>query len=324
MGMMQPGIGRRLQLPQVKRASVAGQNLFHAPRRPLDVALAGMQGQVATARTLDPVIPDARLISFALDGHAFRLRCPGNLLHAVLHALDPALPSATLPSDDLLALLLQLAAAPLPLEVQGIAPDSGRLADAHPVTLHAGGRTWAGELAGDLAAWPMQAGLPPSALALALPAAVCLGTTGLTAGMVASLQAGDAVLLETGLGVRQPAWLAVAGSWRGRVVRTGNGWQLTEAPHPAAGKDGMMADTGDGGGLARPEDVPVLLAFEVGRTELTVGAFARLGPGSILELGRGAAELVEIRANGRSIGRGELVEVEGTVAVRIVRLFDAG
>ncbi len=83
-------------------------------------------------------------------------------------------------------------------------------------------------------------------------------------------------------------------------------------------------DPGPGPPAADPDAIPITLTFEVGRLEVTLGELRRLGPGSVLQLGRGAGELVTIAAHGRTIGRGELVEVEGAVAVRIVRLFDHG
>ena len=75
---------------------------------------------------------------------------------------------------------------------------------------------------------------------------------------------------------------------------------------------------------ADPDDIPVALSFEVGRLTMPLGQLRRLGPGSVIELHRSRQELVEIAAHGRSIGQGELVEIEGAVGVRIVRLFDHG
>ncbi len=67
------------------------------------------------------------------------------------------------------------------------------------------------------------------------------------------------------------------------------------------------------------DDLPIRLVFEVGRIEITLGELARLGVGSVLET-HAAAGLVDIRANGRRIGTGELVTVEGRAAVRLVTI----
>ena len=266
------------------------------------------------------------MVQLAWAGYQFRLRCPTALVRAVLAGLEPSYAHPALPADDLLPLLLQLAAGDWPVEVAAAAP-GGSLPDAVAVTLHAAGQDWPGELAGELSRWPEQFNLPA---ALPLSAAIRFGVTRLPIATVASLQEGDAVLMQTG-GDRVEGRFVVAESWLAGAAQTVHGWRLSEAPRPASkqfggrlGGDWLM--TGDDGedAAARPEDIAITLTFDVGRTEVTVGELARLGAGSILELGRGPDELVEIRANGRRIGRGELVEIDGAVGVRIIRLFDAG
>ena len=84
------------------------------------------------------------------------------------------------------------------------------------------------------------------------------------------------------------------------------------------------ADSPDTLPLAQLDETPVLLSFDVGRLKIPLGELRRLGPGSILAAERSATELVRISAHGQLLGFGELVEVEGAVAVRIVRLFDHG
>lgn len=75
---------------------------------------------------------------------------------------------------------------------------------------------------------------------------------------------------------------------------------------------------------ADPDDLPVTLTFEVGRLHLPLRALRSLAAGSVLDLGCSLAEPVEIAAHGCRIGRGELVEIEGGLGVRIVSLFDHG
>ena len=77
----------------------------------------------------------------------------------------------------------------------------------------------------------------------------------------------------------------------------------------------------DGAPAADPDELPVLLTFEVGRLAIELGQLRRFGPGSVIELPR-RHPLVEIAAHGRRVGEGELVEVDGAVGVRITRLFD--
>ena len=59
-----------------------------------------------------------------------------------------------------------------------------------------------------------------------------------------------------------------------------------------------------------------------GDLEITLAELRRLGPGSVMELPRSITEPVRISAQGRPVGQGELVDIEGMVGVKIVRLFD--
>ncbi|MGF1468111.1 MAG: FliM/FliN family flagellar motor switch protein [Sandaracinaceae bacterium] len=68
--------------------------------------------------------------------------------------------------------------------------------------------------------------------------------------------------------------------------------------------------------------LPVAVTIEVARIELTLEEIAGLGPGEVLALPCPVDEPVALRAGSRVIAHGELVEVEGEVGVRIVRLAD--
>lgn len=69
-------------------------------------------------------------------------------------------------------------------------------------------------------------------------------------------------------------------------------------------------------------DVRLTVSVEVGRTQMPVRQVMELGPGSVIELPRSASEPVEIYANGRCIGRGEVVVVGEHFGVRITDLGD--
>lgn len=317
----------RLAMPPVSRRDLAAHNSRHRPRQAIEAELLG--SPVRLARAAPAEIAEALVVRLAWAGHDVRLRCPAALVRTVLAGLEPGYAHRALPAHDLLPLLLQLAAGSWPAEVVAVGPGK-RLPDAVAVTLRVAGRDWPGELAGASSLWPEQSGLPAGLRALPLPVALRLGVTRLPAATAMSLQEGDTVLMQTG-GDRMAGRLVLAESWLAAATRTGHGWRLSEAPRPS-GQEGewlqdgewpMTGEDGDGA-VARPEDIPVALTFDVGRTEIMVGDLARLAPGSVLQLGRTAAELVEIRANGRRIGRGELVDIDGVVGVRIIRLFDAG
>lgn len=72
---------------------------------------------------------------------------------------------------------------------------------------------------------------------------------------------------------------------------------------------------------ATPLDVPVTLAVELGRVNLTVGRLAELRPGEIIELARQARAPVELTSNGRVVARGELILIDTELGVRVTSVF---
>jgi flagellar motor switch/type III secretory pathway protein FliN len=70
----------------------------------------------------------------------------------------------------------------------------------------------------------------------------------------------------------------------------------------------------------RGEALPLLLEVELGRVEVTVAELARLEPGAALPLGLDRRGLVTLRCGERAVARGELVDVDGAVGVRILAL----
>jgi flagellar motor switch/type III secretory pathway protein FliN len=67
-------------------------------------------------------------------------------------------------------------------------------------------------------------------------------------------------------------------------------------------------------------DAPVAVRVEIGAISLTVREWAALNPGDVLQLGRRIGDPVVLRIAGREVARGDLVNVEGEVGVRIREL----
>ena len=67
-------------------------------------------------------------------------------------------------------------------------------------------------------------------------------------------------------------------------------------------------------------DVKLTVSAEVGRVHVPVREVMEYGQGSLIELQRSAAEPVEIFANGRCIGRGEIVVIGEQFGVRVTEL----
>ena len=71
---------------------------------------------------------------------------------------------------------------------------------------------------------------------------------------------------------------------------------------------------------ARIEDIDVRITFDLGDKLMTVGHLAAVQPGQVLALDAALPRIVSVRANGRLVGRGELVHVDDRVGVRLLEL----
>ncbi|MDK2123500.1 type III secretion system cytoplasmic ring protein SctQ [Parachitinimonas caeni] len=68
------------------------------------------------------------------------------------------------------------------------------------------------------------------------------------------------------------------------------------------------------------DQLSVRISFDLGERSLTFAELRALQPGRVFDLGRDVRRAVTIRANGRPVGEGELVEVDGRVGVAVLRL----
>lgn len=108
-------------------------------------------------------------------------------------------------------------------------------------------------------------------------------------------------------------------------VSNQNEVQLEGDPAAAEGQEvDMAAQMQEGGAEAEGaqilEDVPLPLVVELGRLNMTVREIAELRRGQVIELGRGPSEPVALVVEGRMIGAGKLVNVEGEIGVQITNL----
>ncbi|ADO70836.1 type III secretion system cytoplasmic ring protein SctQ [Stigmatella aurantiaca] len=67
-------------------------------------------------------------------------------------------------------------------------------------------------------------------------------------------------------------------------------------------------------------DIPLQIAVELARVPVTADEVVSLRVGHVLELHRSPGEPVELSVNGKVVARGELVEVEGQLGVRVLSL----
>jgi Type III flagellar switch regulator (C-ring) FliN C-term len=70
--------------------------------------------------------------------------------------------------------------------------------------------------------------------------------------------------------------------------------------------------------MALPDDAHLELTVQLGTTRLSLRALAELAVGQVISLERPLAGPFDVRAGGRLVGQGELVDIDGELGVRIV------
>jgi flagellar motor switch/type III secretory pathway protein FliN len=96
------------------------------------------------------------------------------------------------------------------------------------------------------------------------------------------------------------------------VLREGRepvAWAEEESDVGEVKKDALLEAVGE---------APVVVRVEIGVAEMRAREWASLAPGDVVALGRRVGEAVTLRVSGVSVARGELVDLDGEVAVRIL------
>jgi len=187
------------------------------------------------------------------------------------------------------------------------------------------------------AAQPPTRGLRPfdprSLGAVPLSMVVVAAVSTATRGELSSLEVGDAWMPAEGWSVRSQDGVLSGdvslSSPTGTAGLTGSlrpdgGIVLREtAMQPQDGRDrSSTPDPGSSkaGGVPTSEalaDVPVVVRVEVGTVTLSAREWAAVQPGDVVTTGHRIAERVTLRVGGVEVARGELVDVEGELGVRI-------
>ena len=136
--------------------------------------------------------------------------------------------------------------------------------------------------------------------AIPLPVSVRRGVAPLAAGDLDALAEGDVVVVDPLHG-------------RDALVLAGS-------PLAAGRTDGESFHVEEITMTERHAQLPVALEIELARIEMTLAEIAALEPGAVVVLPVDRSGLVAIRAGERAIARGELVEVDGAIGVRILSL----
>jgi type III secretion system YscQ/HrcQ family protein len=167
-----------------------------------------------------------------------------------------------------------------------------------------------------------------------LPMSVCAhaGRAVLRASELRALSAGDVVVPEhcsltaCETGFAGTLELHVIGSrrqhWRASAQATTIAIESAEGSWEDAMTDAKRIETQSLHASAAPlaGDAPIELCLEIARFSLPLEELSALRPGEVLGTGRAIGQSVSLCAAGRTLARGELVELDGEVGVRILEL----
>ncbi|MCB9654312.1 MAG: FliM/FliN family flagellar motor switch protein [Deltaproteobacteria bacterium] len=100
------------------------------------------------------------------------------------------------------------------------------------------------------------------------------------------------------------------------------GYDPEGAGHEGGADDIPIEEDHDNLAEAHPllGDIPVSVSVELGRVRLTADEVIRLRAGMIIELGQTPNDPVDLVVNGRLVARGELVEIQGQLGVKILHM----
>lgn len=287
-------------------------------------------------------------LSFRVDGVDGTLAVPASLADTLLRAAEPAPLGLHDPSTA--ALLLEFALADAldvleavaggAVEFLAFGPDTGMPPDAG-IKVGVEGELGDAAFAATLTLNPtlferMRAlvtmKLPPERPVPAPPVllGIRVGIAQLPVSTVESLAAGDAVIPDVLLAAHG-ALLVFGERFAARARLDGKRLVLDNAPAPitAEWREWIVSsDQADEGGdpaaivprEAGLDELQVILVFELGRRTLPMAEVVGLAAGHVIELGPVEGAAVSVLANGARLGRGEMVRVGDTLAVRLTQL----
>jgi type III secretion system YscQ/HrcQ family protein len=147
-----------------------------------------------------------------------------------------------------------------------------------------------------------------------------LGRTALKRADFAQLAAGDVVVFDR-IGVRDPRGGPVTlRLGRGGFAARLDGEALTiRDPFRLNFGASIMDETSSDQLLG---ELPVEVVCELGRVTMSGRELLELRPGAVIPVGRPLAGPVDLTVGGRVVARGELVDVEGEIGVRITQMND--
>ncbi|RWC62434.1 MAG: YscQ/HrcQ family type III secretion apparatus protein [Mesorhizobium sp.] len=343
-----PGVGERLTLESVAAAEVGALNAFYRRRAPAQITIAGKAMTIAAVwPAANPADQRLCTIAFTVAGKVARLRLPLSVVERAFAKADELVDMKRLAPTHA-ALLLESAFEEDLERIEGKLGERIALTSVERKDTVSEQIPLAFVMAGndetiDCVLNTTDAGLavrigrfldeigkarPPIPAEFPLPVCLRRGALTITLGELQSLQPGDVVLFRDAEEERTAA-LIIAERLYAPVTLTAGGPQLLAAPTAIAGSNWewtMNQNTPPPAGQTLEEstldELPVALAFEIGRTAMPLGDVRQLAPGAIVALTDVTEETVDIIANSKRVGRGEIVRIGENLGVRIVRMFD--
>ncbi|MCF7479418.1 YscQ/HrcQ family type III secretion apparatus protein [Vibrio sp. J2-4] len=149
---------------------------------------------------------------------------------------------------------------------------------------------------------------------LALPVWLSLGKTHLMLSEFNSLELGDVIFFDGCYIAQQQAIFQVSNQnlWR---------CQLDDQILHIIEKETNMNDLNTSEMLTDHQQLPVELTFDIGHQTITLEQLNQLQPGYVFELNQPVSKPVTLRANGKIVGKCELVNVNEHLGVRVLELF---
>jgi flagellar motor switch/type III secretory pathway protein FliN len=160
----------------------------------------------------------------------------------------------------------------------------------------------------------------PEGLCWQLP--VAAGFVDLLPEEIAQVEPGDALVMQ------RAAALLFANDFRKGWSMAEDGSNFTKFKVDKYFERGTTVDTiGEAAAASsKPalEALPLRLHVVLGEKEFTLAEVQSFAPGTIVELETAKSDPVRLMVNGKILGEGELVDVEGSLAVRVLRWRNAG
>lgn len=332
-----------LKLARISAEQVVVLNAFYKHRRAADIILAGQPAKIAAAwSAAQPDGQPSCTLRFKIGDHSAEISVPLALAEQLLATADKTARLETLLPRHA-ALLLETAVADqldwfeeqlqAPIELAAVekrkppagAAPFGLILSTGEQSAKCALRLNDSELLLKLGKLLDEAdrGEPPFPAALPLPVRLWCDVLVTSFGEVRELKPGDVVLFAE----EAAAVLVIGDKLIAPASISAAGTQLSAAPVVVAGSkwEWMMGqDTGTAGHApddATLEDLPVALAFEVGRKAMPLGDIRKLSAGAIVQLDT-TGQGVDILANGKRVGQGEMVRIGESLGVRVTRMFD--